>query len=106
MQELEAVVEELKAENEHQAGAADLSGANGADKLVASLRKKVAALEEAARARAREDAKPDLVRDLIRAAQPSAEESRVVKELQAKVSRFPRSPPLLIASVRAPPPQR
>jgi protein QN1 len=64
-------------------GRLDLSGAHGETKLVRSLKKKIADLE---RQKKELQSEPHEIRELIRAAQPSAEESKEVEALRTRVT--------------------
>ena len=82
IQDLEKDVARLVGTNKELDEKLDLSGAHGESKLVKSLKKKVSLLEQQI---ADMKSEPNVVRDLIRAAQPSDEESREAEVLKSRI---------------------
>eukprot|EP00960_Hanusia_phi_P060773 764624-Hanusia_phi.AAC.1 len=80
--ELKRQVYKLEEKNSSLGTELENSGIKGESKLVRNLKKKIAELEREKKER---DQEHNIVKDLIRAAQPSAEESQLVQELQVKV---------------------
>ena len=83
IQSLQHELEKMASENQELNHQLDLSGANGETKQVKVLKKKIATLETQIKDIQSE---PNVVRDLIRAAQPSAEESKEVEALHARIA--------------------
>jgi hypothetical protein len=83
IQSLQHELEKVASENQELNHQLDLSGANGETKQVKVLKKKIATLETQIKDIQSE---PNVVRDLIRAAQPSAEESKELEALHARIA--------------------
>jgi len=83
IQSLQNELDRVAGENEELRHQLDLSGANGETKQVKALKKKIVTLQTQIK---EIQSEPNVVRDLIRAAQPSAEESKEVEALHGRIA--------------------